>query len=64
MDEINVNCLGCHSADHVLNHPPLTKEGWEEAVNKMINAYKAPVSLLGAGDLHVLSPMWAHPEIF
>jgi hypothetical protein len=43
-DAINANCLGCHSADHVLNQPSLTKAGWEEVVNKMIKAYKAPVS--------------------
>jgi hypothetical protein len=43
-DEINNNCLACHSADHVLNQPSLSRTAWQEVVNKMITAYKAPVS--------------------
>ena len=43
-DAINNNCLACHSADHVLNQPSLPREAWQEVVNKMITAYKAPVS--------------------
>ena len=43
-DAINNNCLACHSADHVLNQPSLSREGWQEVVNKMITAYKAPVT--------------------
>ena len=43
-DAINNNCLACHSADHVLNQPSLSRETWQEVVNKMIKAYKAPVS--------------------
>ena len=43
-DAINNNCLACHSADHVLNQPSLSRMAWEEVVNKMIRAYKAPVS--------------------
>jgi cytochrome c5 len=43
-DAINNNCLACHSADHVLNQPSLSREVWEEVVSKMITAYKAPVS--------------------
>lgn len=43
-DAINNNCLACHSADHVFNQPPLSKEGWEEVVHKMVTAYKAPIS--------------------
>jgi hypothetical protein len=44
LDAINNNCLACHSADHVLNQPSLSREAWQEVVNKMITAYKAPVS--------------------
>ena len=40
---INDNCLACHSADHVLNQPSLSREGWEEVVKKMVRAYKAPI---------------------
>src|ERR1700756_2666546 len=42
-DAINNNCLACHSADMVLNQPPLPKATWEAEVHKMINVYKAPV---------------------
>jgi len=43
-DAINNNCLACHSADHILNQPSLPRQSWEEVVNKMIDAYKAPIS--------------------
>jgi cytochrome c5 len=43
-DAINNDCLACHSADHILNQPSLSREAWQEVVNKMITAYKAPVS--------------------
>ena len=43
-DEINNNCLACHSADMVLNQPALSKDAWAAEDNKMINAYKAPVA--------------------
>jgi hypothetical protein len=43
-DAINNNCLACHSADHVLNQPLLSKEKWQEVVHKMVTAYKAPIS--------------------
>jgi cytochrome c5 len=42
-EAINNNCLACHSADHVLNQPSLSREAWQEVVDKMIRAYKAPV---------------------
>jgi hypothetical protein len=37
------NCLSCHSAGMVLNQPPLPRATWEAEVNKMREAYKAPV---------------------
>ena len=40
---INDNCLACHSADHVMNQPSLSRESWEEVVKKMVRAYKAPI---------------------
>jgi hypothetical protein len=43
-DQINNNCLACHSTDMVLNQPALSKDAWTAEVNKMINAYKAPVA--------------------
>src|ERR1700746_1288386 len=42
-DAINNSCLACHSADMVLNQPPLPKATWEAEVHKMINVYKAPI---------------------
>jgi mono/diheme cytochrome c family protein len=50
-DAINNNCLACHSADHVLNQPSLPKATWEEVVNKMINAYKAPITSKDAAEI-------------
>ena len=43
-DAINNNCLACHSADHVLYQPLLSRETWTEVVHKMVTAYKAPIS--------------------
>jgi hypothetical protein len=43
-DAMNSNCLACHSADHTLNQPTLPRKVWQEVVNKMINAYKAPIT--------------------
>ena len=43
-DAINNNCLACHSADHVLNQPAMSKQVWAAEVNKMINNYKAPIA--------------------
>ena len=43
-DAMNGNCLACHSADHTLNQPTLPRKVWEEVVDKMINAYKAPIT--------------------
>jgi cytochrome c553 len=43
-EAINDNCVACHSADHVLNQPSLSRGNWEEVVHKMVRAYKAPIS--------------------
>ena len=43
-DVVNNNCLACHSADHVLYQPLLSRENWAEVVHKMVTAYKAPIS--------------------
>jgi hypothetical protein len=43
-NEINNNCLACHSADHVLNQPSLSRVAWQEVVDKMMTAYKASIS--------------------
>ena len=36
-------CLMCHSAGMVLRQPPLTQDEWIGEINKMRNAYGAPL---------------------
>ena len=43
-DVITANCLTCHSADHTLNQPSLSKAEWRKIVDKMIRSYKAPIA--------------------
>jgi len=39
----NANCLICHSAGMVLRQPPLTQDEWTVEINKMRNAFGAPL---------------------
>jgi mono/diheme cytochrome c family protein len=39
----NGQCLICHSAGMVLRQPPLTQDEWVGEINKMRNAYGAPL---------------------
>ena len=39
----NAYCLICHSAGMVLRQPPLTQDEWLGEVNKMRNAFGAPL---------------------
>ena len=41
---VSQNCLACHSAEMVLDQPPLPKATWAAEVTKMRNVYKAPVT--------------------
>jgi hypothetical protein len=43
-DAINNNCLACHSAGMVLTQPPMSRQAWTAEVEKMRNAYKAPIA--------------------
>jgi cytochrome c5 len=43
-DVIAANCTACHSADHTLNQPSLSRAEWHTVVDKMITAYKAPIT--------------------
>ena len=44
LDKVRQNCVSCHSLDYIpLNSPFLDEKGWEATVNKMANAYKAPI---------------------
>ncbi|MDE1969054.1 MAG: cytochrome c [Alphaproteobacteria bacterium] len=36
-------CLGCHSPEMILYQPAMPKAAWEAEVNKMKNAYTAPI---------------------
>ena len=39
----NAYCLICHSAGMVLRQPPLTQDEWTVEINKMRNAFGAPI---------------------
>ena len=43
-DVVNNNCLACHSAGMVLTQPRLPRAVWRAEVEKMRNAYKAPIA--------------------
>ena len=39
-----MQCVACHSVDYIqMNSPFLDKAGWTASVNKMINAFGAPI---------------------
>ena len=39
-----MQCVACHSLDYIqMNSPFLNKAGWTASVNKMINAFGAPI---------------------
>jgi cytochrome c5 len=42
-DATNAYCLVCHSAGMALTQPQMNQAAWEAEVNKMRNAYKAPI---------------------
>jgi mono/diheme cytochrome c family protein len=42
-DIANGQCLICHSAGMVLRQPPLTQDEWTSEIDKMRNAFGAPL---------------------
>ena len=42
-DTMQANCLMCHSYGYMLNQGNQSHKFWEEKVDKMINAFKAPI---------------------
>jgi hypothetical protein len=36
-DAINNNCLACHSADHVLNQPSLSRAAWRRQSDRRLS---------------------------
>ncbi len=43
MEKTAAYCNICHSLDYITTQPPFSMEKWEEIVNKMINAFGAPI---------------------
>jgi mono/diheme cytochrome c family protein len=45
VEAVEANCGACHSLDYPrINAPFLKRQGWETVVNKMINAFGAPIA--------------------
>jgi hypothetical protein len=43
-ETLDRNCLGCHLAETVKNQPALPGAAWEDEIEKMRTAYKAPIN--------------------
>jgi sulfite dehydrogenase (cytochrome) subunit B len=44
LQTVEANCTACHSLDYPrINSVFLKRQGWEAVVNKMINAFGAPI---------------------
>jgi len=43
-DAVQANCLMCHSFGYVLNQGQQSKAFWKEKIDKMIYAFKAPIT--------------------
>ena len=41
---VQANCLMCHSFGYILNQGPQPRKHWKEVVEKMIKAFKAPIT--------------------
>ena len=53
-----MQCLACHSLDYIqMNSRFLDKAGWTTSVNKMINAFGAPIA---KEDVETLADYFAH----
>jgi len=47
-----MQCLACHSLDYIpMNSPFLNAAGWDAEVNKMINAFGAPIDQADANTI-------------
>ena len=52
LDKVEANCAACHSLAYIpMNTPILNAAGWDAAVNKMINALKAPIDPADAKEI-------------
>lgn len=43
-DVVQANCLTCHSFGYILNQGKQSRTFWKEKVEKMVVAFKAPIS--------------------
>jgi hypothetical protein len=44
LEVVEENCGSCHSLDYIpMNSPFLDEKGWTAEVNKMVNAFGAPI---------------------
>jgi mono/diheme cytochrome c family protein len=43
-DVVQANCLTCHSFGYILNQGKQSRSFWKEKVEKMVKAFKAPIS--------------------
>ncbi|WP_345993839.1 sulfite:cytochrome C oxidoreductase subunit B [Sulfurimonas sp. HSL-1716] len=43
-DEVNANCLMCHSFGYITNQGPQSRAFWKAKVDKMITHFKAPIA--------------------
>lgn len=43
-DEVNGNCLMCHSFGYILNQGRQPRAFWKEKIHKMVDAFKAPIT--------------------
>ena len=42
-DEVQGNCLSCHSFGYIINQGPQSRKFWRGKVDKMIIHFKAPI---------------------
>ena len=51
-DVVEAMCAGCHSLDYIpLNSPFMNRDAWTAEVNKMINAFGAPIPATDAAKI-------------
>ena len=43
-DVVQSNCLTCHSFGYILNQGKQSRTFWQEKVDKMVKAFKAPIA--------------------
>jgi len=43
-DVVQANCLTCHSFGYILNQGKQSRTFWKEKVEKMVKAFKAPIT--------------------